>query len=166
MKKIKLWFGILCIFLALGLAAGCSKKDTVDEMPEEPPEETREESRKEPTEIVLADFEKWAPDFQTLRLRNEFGSIDVNTDTDYVKSGKQSAALTVVGSSGSENPWFFVNTVSTRFAYDYSDFSCIDSISAWFYNASDTDEQLHAGLITNIVCIEQNELQKLYQYKV
>ena len=148
MRRNKIWIGILCVLMVFGLVAGCSKK----EKPASKPEKSKD--------VVLADFEEWAPDFQTLRLRNEFGSIDVNTDADYVKSGKQSAALTVVGAEGSESPWFFVNTVSTRFEYDYSDFSCIDNISAWFYNASDTEEQLHVGLITNVVSIIQSDIQK------
>ena len=152
MKKIKILLSMMCVFLVLSFAVGCSKKDNTDDTSKEPTEESKE--------VVLVDFEKWAPDFQTLRLRNQFGSIDVNTEANYVKSGKQSAALTVVGSDGSENPWFFVNMVSSRFGYDYSDFSSIDSVSAWFYNTSDTEEQLKVGLITNIVSIEQTELQK------
>ena len=112
------------------------------------------------SEVLLADFEEWAPDFQTLRIRNEFGSINVNKDSAYVKSGKQSAALTVVGSKKDTKPLFFANTVSTWFGYDYSDFSRIESVSAWFYNASDTEEKLHVGLITDIPSIEQADLQK------
>ena len=147
MKKIKiLLIGVLCALLVSSVAVGCSNKD--------------KSKGATHTQVVLADFEKWSPDFQTLRLRNEFGSIEVNKDAARVKSGSGSAALTVVGSSGSEKPYFFVNTVSNLFGYDYSDFSKVDSISVWFYSASETDESLHVGLITKIVSIEQDELQK------
>ena len=147
MKKIKvLSIGVLCALLMCGVVVGCSDNTEPTETP--------------PGQVVLADFEKWAPDFQTLRLRNEFGSVDVNKDAERVKSGTGSAALTVVGASGSEKPYFFVNTVSALFGYDYSDFSRIDSISVWFYNVSETEENLYIGLITNIVSVEKVELQK------
>lgn len=140
--------GALCACLTLGVAVGCGDNDD------------DKKTSENPKEVMLADFEKWAPDFQTIRLRNEFGSVDVNTDSAYVKSGKQSAALTVVGAEGAEKPLFFVNTVSGRFDYDYSDFSKIDSVSAWLYNASQTDETVYVGLITSIVSIEQVGYEK------
>lgn len=149
MRKSKYYLlGAFCTCLALGVAVGCGDNDD------------DKKTSETPNEIILADFEKWAPDFQTIRLRNEFGSVDVNTNAAYVKSGKQSAALTVVGAEGAEKPLFFVNTVSGRFDYDYSDFSKIDSVSAWLYNASQTDETVYVGLITSIVSIEQVGYEK------
>ena len=149
MRKLKYCLlGALCACLTLGVAVGCGDNDD------------DQKTSDNPKEVMLADFEKWAPDFQTIRLRNEFGSVDVNTDSAYVKSGKQSAALTVVGADGAEKPLFFVNTVSGHFDYDYSDFSKIDSVSAWLYNASQTDETVYVGLITSIVSIEQVGYEK------
>ena len=145
MKKTKiLWVCALFAVVSLFAAVGCAKKPFDGSIPE----------------AVLCDFEQWAPDFQTLRVRNEFGSVDVNTTADYVKSGKQSAALTVVGSDQNMMPYFFVNTTSALFDYDYSDFSKIDSVRAWFYNPSQTEEKLYVGLITEIVSVEQDNLQK------
>ena len=84
MKKTKmLWICALFAVVSLFAAVGCAKN--------------RKPFDGSIPEAVLCDFEQWAPDFQTLRVRNEFGSVDVNTTADYVKSGKQSAALTVVG---------------------------------------------------------------------
>ena len=145
MQKTKiLWICALFAVVSLFAAVGCAKKPFDGSIPE----------------AVLCDFEQWAPDFQTLRVRNEFGSVDVNTTADYVKSGKQSAALTVVGSDQNMMPYFFVNTTSALFDYDYSDFSKIDSVRAWFYNPSQTEEKLYVGLITEIVSVEQDNLQK------
>ena len=147
MKKTKiLWVCALFAVVSLFAAVGCAKN--------------RKPFDGSIPEAVLCDFEQWAPDFQTLRVRNEFGSVDVNTTADYVKSGKQSAALTVVGSDQNMMPYFFVNTTSELFDYDYSDFSKIDSVRAWFYNPSQTEEKLYAGLITEIVSVEQDNLQK------
>ncbi len=147
MKKTKmLWICALFAVVSLFAAVGCAKN--------------RKPFDGSIPEAVLCDFEQWAPDFQTLRVRNEFGSVDVNTTADYVKSGKQSAALTVVGSDQNMMPYFFVNTTSELFDYDYSDFSKIDSVRAWFYNPSQTEEKLYVGLITEIVSVEQDNLQK------
>ncbi len=147
MQKTKiLWICALFAVVSLFAAVGCAKN--------------RKPFDGSIPEAVLCDFEQWAPDFQTLRVRNEFGSVDVNTTADYVKSGKQSAALTVVGSDQNMMPFFFVNTTSELFDYDYSDFSKIDSVRAWFYNPSQTEEKLYVGLITEIVSVEQDNLQK------
>ena len=53
--------------------------------------------KKNDSEIILADFEQWAPDFQLISLHNKFGKITRNEDAKYVKSGKYSAKLHPVG---------------------------------------------------------------------
>ena len=79
MKKSKiLWLSLLLASLTGSmLAVGCDK-NTDNSNP-----------GGSDNQVVLADFEEWAPDFQLLRLREEFGAIDVNTDTAFVKSGNQ-----------------------------------------------------------------------------
>ena len=103
--------------------------------------------------VVLADFEEWAPDFQLLRLKENFGSIEVNANTKYVKSGAQSAKLIVMGNEKTGNPYFFVQTQSNLFGYDYSDFSKIKHISAWVYNPTNATATLYMGLVTKVLDI-------------
>ena len=45
--------------------------------------------------VCLSDFETYKPDFQLIRILNHFGAINVNTDPQYVKSGKASAKIQV-----------------------------------------------------------------------
>lgn len=116
-------------------------------------------------QAVLADFEEWAPDFQLLRLREEFGAIDVNTDTAFVKSGNQSAKLYVMGAeSNLLNPYFYVPTISDYFSFDYSDFNSVESVSAWVYNSSQEETQLAVGLVTGIGDLSNTDLAKQEYY--
>ena len=55
------------------------------------------DQKPEVEQIVLADFEKFEPDFQLIRLSKHFGAVNVNTDSTYVKSGTTSAKVQPLG---------------------------------------------------------------------
>jgi hypothetical protein len=101
--------------------------------------------------IILCNFEQFEPDFQLMRLQNEFGAVNVNKDSQYVKSGTTSAKLQPIGgySSGS-TPYAYIHTTSERFDYDYSDFTKVKSVSMWVYNAQETKEKFTVGLVGEI----------------
>ena len=145
MKKIRLLI-ISLLFVVLSVScvffAGCFGGN-----------DSTEESENSADRVVLADFEEWAPDFQLLRLKENFGSIEVNADAKYVKSGAQSAKLIVMGNEKTGNPYFFVQTQSNLFGYDYSDFSKIKHISAWVYNSTNATATLYMGLVTKVLDI-------------
>ena len=42
-------------------------------------------------QVLFADFESWEPDFQLMKVYNEFGRVTRNKDQAFVKSGKYSA---------------------------------------------------------------------------
>ncbi len=111
-------------------------------------------------QVVLADFEEWAPDFQILRLREEFGAIEVNSNPEFVKSGKQSAKLYAMGWEKGNNPYFFIHTQSEHFDFDYTDFSHIDYVSTWLYNPSDKEANMYVGFVTDIATITEVSLAK------
>lgn len=105
----------------------------------------------DPSKVVLADFEEWAPDFQILRTMENFGAVDVNENTDYVKSGKQSAKLYVMGNEGSSlKPYIYLPTVSDYFHFDHSKFEKFDKVSAWLYNPNEAGLKVEIGAITTI----------------
>ena len=132
------------VFAGVLAATGCKPKD--------------ENKQDKHEEIVLANFEQWAPDFQILRLMGSFGAVDVNTDSAFVKSGKQSAKLSVMGGVVKKTaPYFFVQTSSEYFGYDYTDFTGVQTISAWLYNTKSSVETVEIGLITKINSIESCE---------
>ena len=153
MTKNKLWLTSLMVVMGIGCLSIAACKDN----------ETSEGSGGENVnQVVLADFEEWAPDFQLLRLREEFGAIEVNKDAAFVKSGEQSAKLYVMGSERSNDPYFFIHTQSDLFGYDYSDFSKVESISAWMYNPSTEETEISVGLVTEIEDIFTASLAKPY----
>ncbi len=151
MKKSKiLWLSLLLASLTGSmLAVGCDK-NTDNSNP-----------GGSDNQVVLADFEEWAPDFQLLRLREEFGAIDVNTDTAFVKSGNQSAKLYVMGSEGNTlDPYFYIPTISDYFNFDYSNFNSVESISAWVYNPSQEEVKVGVGFVTGITDLYKVDLAR------
>ena len=153
MKKNKLWLTSLMVVMGISCLsiAACSDNET-----------SKNGVSENANQVVLADFEEWAPDFQLLRLREEFGAIEVNKDADFVKSGEQSAKLYVMGSERSNDPYFFIQTQSDLFGYDYSDFSKVESVSAWMYNPSTEETEISVGLVTEIEDIFTASLAKPY----
>ncbi len=101
--------------------------------------------------ITVADFEQWAPDFQLMRVMPNFGKVTENTDANFVKSGKSSAKVQVLGGkSDVKLPLMYFPTVSTLFGYDRSDFSKVESVDMWIYNAEDKEMRVTVGLLSAI----------------
>lgn len=105
-------------------------------------------------DVLLCDFEEWAPDFQTIRFMNGFGRVSKNEDKTYVKSGNFSARLDPLGwySSGSL-PLIFFPTRSETFGFDYADFSYVDYITAEVFNANSEEKTINMGLVSNVTNI-------------
>ena len=136
MKKIAC---ILAAITASGALCGLSacKKDDLQTV--------------EPSEITFANFEQWGPDFQLMRLMNNFGVVTRNEDTAFVKSGKYSAKLQPTGPYlEKKNPIVYLPTTSLKFEYDYKDFTKFERISAYLYNASDKEQNATIGLVSTI----------------
>lgn len=109
-------------------------------------------------EIVIADFEKFEPDFQLIRLMNRFGAVSVNEDAQYVKSGKYSAKLQPTGSySQNAKPFMYFPLTSERFNYNYSDMTTYDYVQMWVYNAQDTNKNMEIGVVGQINSVDSVE---------
>ena len=101
----------------------------------------------EQTNIVFNDFETFEEDFLSIRPLNNFGKININYDKTYVKFGKASAKIEASsGTFETAKPTMILPTYSTRFAYDYKDFSKTEKISVWLYNAEEEDLSVGLGL--------------------
>lgn len=111
-----------------------------------------------PQDVVVADFEQWTPDFQLIRIYNEFGRVTENTDTRYVKSGKKSAKLEVVGNpSYFGTPTMMFPLISGLLNIANGELKNIDRITIEIYNAQKTDMQVTMGLVTNVLNISNIE---------
>ena len=49
-----------------------------------------EDEEEETFSFVYADYEKWAPDFQVVKVLENAGAIYVNNDKEFVSTGSQS----------------------------------------------------------------------------
>lgn len=94
-------------------------------------------------EVLFADFETWAPNFQLCRISTNFGKVSMNSDAEYVKTGKRSARIDPVG-----NGWMYFSTFSENFEYDYTDFTRVDCIRMEMYNPQSTEETVSVGLVS------------------
>lgn len=90
--------------------------------------------------VMINGFENFERDVQLIRMFNEFGIIDQNSNKTYVKSGEKSLKLTPLGDRmSSANPYIMLPSASIRFEeIAYSDFSEVKKVSMWFYNAEAT----------------------------
>lgn len=139
MKK-KLTAMLLAGLLTASLAsfAGCGDK--------------KEEAAENTDEVLLNDFEEFEKDVQLIRLLNGFGVVNHNKDKTYVKSGDCSIQLRPKGYNYSTVPPYLVlPTYSTRFEYGYGDFTQVESISMWFYNAEEEEIEVGVGLLTGAI---------------
>ncbi len=139
MKKV--WIPLFAALMAFSSFAftGCKEETQVKE---------------EPTHVVLADFERFEPDFQLTRISRFFGAVNVNTDKTYVKSGETSAKVQPLGHVPSKSqPWMYFPLSSTRFEYDYRDFSYFDSVSMWVYSEETETVPVELGFVEKMTDI-------------
>ena len=141
MKKTKrvLAFG-LSLFMTVGVfsSLGACNEPSAEEQTNE-------------TEITFANFEQWGPDFQLLRLINNFGKVTRNEDKAFVKEGNYSAKLQPLGGYLTPSqPLLYLPTQSSEFAYNYTDFTQYDRITAYMYNAEEKPLTATIGLVSAI----------------
>ena len=102
-------------------------------------------------DVILANFEQWGPDFQLIRLFNNFGKVTRNSDPQFVNSGKYSAKFqTVGGYVDSSNPLIYFTAISDLFEFDYRNFTEYSEISCYVYNATGKTKEVTVGLVTSV----------------
>ena len=101
----------------------------------------------EKSQVLWNGFEYFDRDVQLIRLFNEFGKVDQNSNPEYVRSGEKSLKITPLGSRmHNANPYFMVPASSTRFEeVAFGDFTNVDKLSFWFYNAEETPVNVGIG---------------------
>lgn len=101
-------------------------------------------------DVLFADFETWAPNFQLCRISTNFGKVSINSEEEYVKTGKHSARIDPVG-----NGWMYFSTFSEKYEYDYTDFTHVDCIRMEMYNPQETEETVSVGLVSEPYALDQ-----------
>ena len=97
--------------------------------------------------VLMNGFENFDRDVQIIRIFNEFGKLDQNADLKYVRTGEKSLKLTPLGSRvHTANPYIMLPAFSTRYEeIAYGDFTKVDKVSMWFYNAEQTPVNVGIG---------------------
>ena len=131
---------LISCLMATSLLAGC-KNDA----------DNNNVTEKEDYTVSLLDFEKWAPDFQLVRIVKNFGKITRNNDKNFVKTGEYSAKIQPMGGTSLDlGVSMYFPTKSTLFDFDYSDFSNVYNINLWMYNTAETERSVSVGAVTKI----------------
>lgn len=142
----RLYVLILALALVFTSLTGCGTKKTSAQLGKK-------------TEVLLYDFEDYDRNFQLMKAMAYFGAVNVNKDTDYVKSGKVSALLQPLGpqsTTQSTNGWglqqytcVYIPFISGHYDFDYTDCAKIQTISMSVYNAEETDINMYISLVFN-----------------
>lgn len=120
MKRIISLILVLCL-PAAALFSGCNNESAAPQ-----------------NEILLYDFETYNPDFMALHINTNFGRVDVNTDASYVKSGTQSAKLSLLGGFYHiDQPKLTIPFYSSLKGFNYKELSKYQDVGISVYNAED-----------------------------
>lgn len=132
-KRLFSFASVFCILIAMFAAAGCNGQ--------------KETSGGAPESVLMNGFEYFDRDVQIIRMFNEFGRIDQNSDPEYVRSGEKSLKLTPLGSrTSTANPFIMLPTYSTRFEeLAFGNFSRVEKLTFWFYNAEESEVNVGIG---------------------
>ncbi len=99
------------------------------------------------THVTLVDFEQYVPDIDLIHMDRSFGRITLNTDEQYVASGKSSAKVQPLGSYVSKStPIFILPLSSEKYEYDYTDGRFLSSVTLSVYSEQAKESNLKIGL--------------------
>ena len=142
----RLYVLILALALCFTSITGCGTKEASAQLGKK-------------TEVLLYDFEDYDRNFQLMKAMAYFGAVNVNKDTEYVKSGKVSALIQPLGAQSttqSTNGWglqqytcLYIPFMSAHYDFDYTDCAKIQTISMSVYNAEETDINMYISLVFN-----------------
>ena len=98
---------------------------------------------------MIADFENWGPDFQTIKITYGFGRIDRNEEKKFVKSGNYSCLVQPLGDKDERFlPTFYFPLRSRTFDFNKGDLTKYSSMYCSVYNDNDFALPLTVGFIT------------------
>ena len=106
-------------------------------------------NKKEQQKIeMIADFENWGPDFQTIKITYGFGRIDRNEDKKFIKNGDYSCLVQPLGDKTARFlPTFYFPLRSRTFDFNKSDLTKYSSMHCSVYNDNNFDMPVTIGFV-------------------
>ena len=132
---MKKFLPFLISVLSISTLIGCSKK--------------KEEVA--PKIEVVADFENWAPDFQTMKISYGFGKVTRNEEQKFVHGGKYSALVQPLGDKTYRfKPTFYFPLRSATFEFNKSNLRKYTSLCCSVYNDNNFEIPVTIGFLSEI----------------
>lgn len=99
---------------------------------------------------VIANFENWAPDFQTIKVMYGFGKV--SRSEDIVKSGKYSAKLNPLGAylNPTTTATIYFPLKSEALGFNKTNLLKYKSLNMSFYNDEETTQKVEISFVTGI----------------
>ncbi len=135
----KLIAGVLACVCCVG-AFGCGSKDKKEES-------SISEAVENEQENVMLSFENYDELVSVLMLGAPFGGTDFCSDKDYVVEGEHSLRVAPEGEYGTVNTYPTMTIYTDGESFNAGDFSDLDNISLYVYNANDVE--LHVQMAIN-----------------
>ncbi len=143
---------VLSVVMSLSLFAGCDCNGEKDADSSNANVITKVDNA---SKSELYNFEQWKPDFSCIKIQKLFGVVTRNKNKDYCKSGDYSAKLQPIGGHiEASTPVVWFPTFSETWDFDYRDFSNVDYVSVWMYNANDEDKTFTMGLVSRYTAFQ------------
>ena len=157
--KALLLAGVLTLSLGAGVACGGADSISSSTGDSSSVESTLTPTLTEDGKTLMNGFEVFDRDIQLIRLIDNFGRVDDNTDRVFVRTGEHSLKINALGNRlHSANPYFLLPTTSIRFPeVSFGDFSKVDTLSMWFYNNEEENVNVGVGFGTGVLSLSSSD---------
>ncbi len=152
-KLLKFTSLIVSLILSLSILPACNNSSTTTDA-------TLTQKTVNSSKVELYNFESWKPDFSCIKMSKLFGVVRRNKNKEFCKSGDYSAKVMPIGGHIDryiDAPYLWFPTVSEAWQFDCQDFTYVDYVSCWVYNANDEEKAVTIGLVDNYVTHEKED---------
>lgn len=118
------------------------------------------------TQEMFATYETWQDGFYNINMMDGFGRI--SRSDEQAHGGSYSAKLQPLGShTDGEAPYFYYPMqIEGRGGYDYTDFSRLDNISFWMYNAESEEVSFDLCIVASVADVYGTDCKTVQEVKL
>lgn len=115
---------------------------------------------------MFATYETWQDGFYNINMMDGFGRI--SRSDEQAHGGEYSAKLQPLGShTGGEAPYFYYPMrIEGSDGYNYTDFSRLDNVSFWMYNAEDAEVTFDLCIVASVADVYGTDCKSVQEVKL